>query len=160
LPWFKYLALLIFKGSKYFEDIKPLSSTVETMDMKLPFFNSFNINIDMVGTYFGLEDKIGLIKKKNVNYNLNSIIEAIAKKLNISLIKFNSNIPIKSDHISFKSFSKKTNEKFQVCCIHSVKDCKFIHSVKDTPDKCSPEILNSCLEICFNVIKSVDLKGE
>ncbi|MCK4280738.1 MAG: hypothetical protein KAX10_01375, partial [Candidatus Lokiarchaeota archaeon] len=66
----------------------------------------------------------------------------------------------KSDHISFKSFSEKTNEKFQVCCFHSVKDCKFIHSVKDTPDKCSPEILNSCLEICFNVIKSIDLKGE
>lgn len=130
------------------------------LNQKYDLSNSFNINIDMVGTYIGLEDKIGLIKKKNVNYNLNSIIEATAKKLNISLIKYNSNIPTKSDHISFKSFSEKTNEKFQVCCFHSVKDCKFIHSVKDTPDKCSPEILNSCLEICFNVIKSIDLKGE
>ena len=132
----------------------------DELNQKFDLSNSFNINIDMVGTYIGLEDKIGLIKKKNVNYDLNSIIEATAKKLNISLIKFNSNIPTKSDHISFKSFSEKTNEKFQVCCFHSVKDCKFIHSVKDTPDKCSPEILNSCLEICFNVIKSIDLKGE
>lgn len=142
-------------GSKKFWD-----KHFDELNQKFDLSNSFNINIDMVGTYIGLEDKIGLIKKKNVNYNLNSMIEATAKKLNISLIKFNSNIPIKSDHISFKSISEKTNEKFQVCCFHSVKDCKFIHSVKDTPDKCSTEILNSCLEICFNVIKSIDLKGE
>jgi len=43
-----------------------------------------------------------------------------------------------------------------VAYFHSDKDSKFIHSSKDTPDKCYPEILNGCLEICDATIRSID----
>ena len=47
---------------------------------------SYGINIDMVGTYIGLIDEIGL--KKKMNNNLNDIIGESANQLNIQLIKY------------------------------------------------------------------------
>ncbi len=39
---------------------------------------------------------------------------------------------------------------------HTAKDSKYIHSSRDTPDKCYPENLNGCIDICYTSIKSID----
>ncbi|KKL65751.1 hypothetical protein LCGC14_2151850 [marine sediment metagenome] len=120
---------------------------------------SYNINIDMVGSYIGLLNKTGIAKRK-INYNLNDIFEATAKQLKIPLIIFNKIIKPKSDYKIFKRYARWARKKLQVSCFHSDKDSKFIHSLKDTPDKCSIENLNGCLNICYQTIRSIDLRAE
>jgi len=121
---------------------------------------SFNINIDMVGTYIGLENKKSTpSKSQNGPFNLKKILEETAIELKVPLVKFKKIIRPKTDHLSFRSFAKKTRSSFQVACFHSDKDSKFIHSSKDTPDKCSSQKLNGCLDICYTTIRSIDLKN-
>ncbi|MFX0057285.1 MAG: M28 family metallopeptidase [Candidatus Hodarchaeota archaeon] len=117
---------------------------------------SFNINIDMVGTYIGLLDKSGLFKNRIINDSLNEEFETSAKNLNIPMIRYSRRISPKTDHRSFLSLAKKSKSKFQVACFHSDKDSQYIHSSKDTPEKCSSPILNGCLEICYFTIKRID----
>jgi hypothetical protein len=126
------------------------------LNQKYDLNKSFNINIDMVGSYIGLIDKIGLLKKKNLNNSLNEEFESAAKHLEIPLKKYNKIISPKTDHRVFLSLAKMTKSKFQVACFHSEKDSIYIHSSKDTPEKCSSEILNGCLEICYHSIKKID----
>ncbi|MFX1281327.1 MAG: M28 family metallopeptidase [Promethearchaeota archaeon] len=123
---------------------------------------SYNINIDMIGAYVGLLDKIGLFKKRNLNKNLNSVLEASATQQKMTLKKEWNKIGAgSSDHLSFRAYSKKhENKEFQVTSFSSDDDVKFIHSKRDTPDKCSAEKLNDCIEICYNAIKSLDLRVE
>jgi len=116
---------------------------------------SFNINIDMVGTYIGLLNARKFQNKK-FKYNLTQVIEDSAKKLGISIEKYQKIINPTSDYKSFMSFAKKTKSLFQVSCFHSEKDSKYIHSQRDTPDKCSSKVLNDCFEICYKVIKTFD----
>ncbi len=120
---------------------------------------SYNINIDMVGSYIGLLNKTGIAKRK-INYNLNDIFEATANQLKIPLILFNKIIKPKSDYKIFRRFGRLAKKIFQVSCFLSDKDSKFIHSLKDTPDKCSIEKLNGCLNICYQAIRSIDLRAE
>lgn len=143
------------KGSKKF-----CRKHYNRLNQEYDLNKSCNINIDMVGTYVGLLDKKGLIRKKEMNRNLNDILESSAKKLNIPLKIFSKAIEPKSDHISFRSFAKKPNKNFQVGYFHSDKDSKYIHSVRDTPDKCSKEILNDCLNICLNAVRVIDSRVE
>ncbi len=121
---------------------------------------SFNINIDMVGTYIGLKDINSTpFKSQKGIFNLNKILEETAIELNVPLIKFKKLLGPKTDHLSFRSFAKKTSSSFQVACFHSYKDSKLIHSSRDTPDKCSPENLNRCLDICYVSIRSIDSRN-
>ncbi|MFW9864590.1 MAG: M28 family metallopeptidase [Candidatus Thorarchaeota archaeon] len=124
--------------------------------------SSYNINIDMVGTYIGLIDKRGIFKKKPLNENLNDVLDASAKQQSIALKRESIKIGIgSSDHASFHAYAKKKKlKKFQVSAFISDKDTKFIHSTKDTPDKCSAKNLNNCVEICYNAMKSLDLRVE
>jgi len=118
---------------------------------------SFNINVDMVGSYIGLETKRSLqLKHRKEVFDLNKRLEENANKLNIPITVHNKIFGSKADHKSFRSFAKKTKTSFQVAYFHSEKDSKFIHSSKDTPDKCNPESLNGCLEICYETIRSID----
>ena len=121
---------------------------------------SYNINIDMVGTYIGLVEETGLLKKKLLNQNLNSVIESIAHQQKIALQKAFIPIGAGSDHMSFSSFAKKHGDSLQVSCLLSHKDGKYVHSKKDQPDLCSAEILNDTVRLCFNVVKSLDLRFE
>lgn len=121
---------------------------------------SFNINIDMVGSYIGLLNKSGLIFRSKMNNNLNEIFGATANQLNIPLEIYNKIIKPKSDYKSFEKYAKKTKSKFQVSCFHSSKDSKYIHSLSDTPDKCSLENLNGCVNICHQALRSIDLRTE
>ena len=118
--------------------------------------NSVNINIDMVGTYIGLVDKYGLFRKKKMNRDLNDVLISAAKKLDIPIKIYEKKLQPKSDHVSFRSFSKRPNKNFQVSFFHSDKDSKYIHSLRDTPDKCSKENLNGCLNICLSAIRTID----
>ena len=122
---------------------------------KYNFDKSLSINFDMVGTYIGLLDKTGLILKRKMNDNLNEILQATAKNLNIPLNVYNKVIKPKSDYRTFQKYSKK---KIQVAFFHSDKDSKYIHSSRDTPDKCTVENLNGCLNICYQALRSIDLR--
>ncbi|MFX1315634.1 MAG: M28 family peptidase [Promethearchaeota archaeon] len=118
---------------------------------------SININIDMVGSYIGLVDRVGLFRRR-LNKNLNDIVETTAKNLNIPLIRYNKVIQPKSDHRSFQSFAKKAAKRLQTIYFHSDKDTKYIHSTRDAPDKCSTKNLNGCLKICYQTLRSIDLR--
>jgi len=120
---------------------------------------SYYINIDMVGSYIGLLNKAGIIRRK-INNDLNDIFEATAKLLKIPLVKFNKIIKPNSDYQMFKRYARRARKKLQISCFHSDKDSKFIHSLKDTPDKCSIENLNGCLNICSQTLRSIDLRLE
>jgi len=126
------------------------------LNEKYDLNKSYNLNIDMVGSYIGLLDKTGLNKKKRLNTTLNDLLEQSAKELNIPIVKFNKIRGPKSDYKSFLSLAKRTRTSFQVAFIHSEKDSKYIHSSKDTPDKCSNKILNGCLDICYKTISYLD----
>ncbi|MFX1446811.1 MAG: M28 family metallopeptidase [Promethearchaeota archaeon] len=139
------------KGSQDFCQ-KHLKELKEKYDLN----NSYNINIDMVGSYVGLLDKTGLIRKKRVNTKLNSLLEQSAKELNIPIVNYNKIRGPKSDYRSFVSLAKRTRTSFQVACIQSEEDSKYIHSSKDTPDRCSNKILNECLDICYKTISYLD----
>ncbi|MHA2183989.1 MAG: M28 family metallopeptidase [Promethearchaeota archaeon] len=121
---------------------------------------SYNINIDMVGTYIGLINNIGIFKEKKINENLNDVLITAAKQQNIQLKKERVKIGIgNSDHKCFRSFANKYHKhKFQVAAFCSNTDTKFIHSKQDTPEKCSIHNLNGCIEICYNAIRSLDLR--
>ncbi len=143
------------KGSKSF-----CKRHLSYLSKKYDLDRSFNINVDMVGTYIGLENKNSSpSKSQNGTFNLKKILEESAIELNVPLIKFKKILRPKTDHLSFRSFAKKTKSSFQVACFHSDKDSKFIHSDKDTPDKCSSQNLNGCLDICYTTIRSIDLKN-
>lgn len=121
---------------------------------------SININIDMVGTYIGLLDKVGFPLKKRLNKNINNILEATANSLNIPINRFNKMIEPKSDHTIFRRCARRARKKLQIVFFHSDKDSKYIHSLRDTPDKCTAENLNGCLTICYQALRSIDLRVE
>ncbi len=118
---------------------------------------SYNINIDMIGTDIGLIDKTGLLKKNNYNMNIVNVLQTTANNLKIPLRKFDVTIEPRSDHTSFRSFAKKTQKTMEVCCFLSNKDTQFIHTSRDTPNKIKPKNLKGCVDICYNAIKSIDL---
>ncbi|UCD02085.1 MAG: M28 family peptidase [Promethearchaeota archaeon] len=141
------------KGSKKF-----CRQHFKMLKQKYDFDRSFNINIDMIGTYIGLLNKSGFILKRKLNKNLNDVLEATAKHLNISIVKYNKTIKPQSDYKVFRKYARKLGTKFQVSCFHSSKDSKYIHSVRDSPDKCSVDNLNGCLNICHQALRSIDLR--
>lgn len=130
----------------------------KNLSEKYDLDKSFNINIDMVGTYIGLSNKSGFIIKKKLNRNLNDVFEESAKQLNVPLEIFNKVIRPKSDYKSFMKYAKKVKSKFQICYFHSSRDSKYIHSTSDSPEKCSLENLNGCLNICHHALRTIDLK--
>lgn len=140
------------KGSKEYckRHLKELTQTYN-LD------KSFNINIDMVGTYIGLLNRAGYLRKKSINKDVNNLLKSSAEKLNISLTLENKRINPKSDYKSFQSFLNRSRSKFQVSCFHSDKDSKFIHSYQDTPDNCSDVVLNRCFDIIYTSILDRDI---
>jgi len=140
-------------GSKQF-CIKNFNDLNEEYDLD----KSYNINIDMVGTYIGLINETGIIKKKSVAEKLINILESSAKRLNIPLEKYNLTVKPRSDHKPFQSFANKAGKKMQTCCFLSNKDTKYIHTSRDTPNKCSSISLNGCIDICYDAIKNLDLQ--
>ena len=121
---------------------------------------SFNITIDMVGTYIGLIEKKSLFRKKPMNRTINPTIQAIAQKLDIPITIHRRIRNPKTDHRNFLKFAKRTKSDFQVACFHSDKDSKYIHSARDSPDKCSSEILNNATSLIFNAIQEIDRKNQ
>jgi len=142
------------KGSKQF-----CKTHFKSLNQIYDLDKSFNINIDMIGSYVGLVNRSGFFRKK-INRNLNEIFGATAKQLNIPLKIYNKTLKPNSDYKSFKKYARKVRSKFQVMCFHSSKDSKYIHSLRDTPDKCSLENLNGCLNICYQAVRSIDLRRE
>ncbi len=142
------------KGSKEF-----CRKHIIDLNEKYDLNRSILINIDMVGSYIGLVDRVGIFRRR-LNKNLNDVFEATAKNLNIPLTRYNKLIPPKSDHRSFRSYVKRARKKIQIVYFHSDNDTKYIHSTKDTPDKCSAENLNGCLYICYQTLRSLDLRVE
>ena len=137
------------------------SKHFEELDSDYDLNKSYNINIDMVGTYIGLINETGLIKKKKLNENLNDVLKASDTQQKIPSEKAKMSLGSGSDHLVLRAYAKKAEKKdFQITCFLSKKDSKYIHSKKDIPDLCSSENLNGCIDICFNAIKSLDLRVE
>ena len=143
------------KGSKKF-----CQAYIREFNNKYNLDKSININVDMVGTYIGLLNKVGLIRRRRLAKTANNIIEETAEKLSIPIKKYNKIIEPKSDHISFRKYARRYGKKMQTIYFHSSKDTKYIHSLKDTPDKCSLENLNGVLNICSNAIRTFDSQIE
>ncbi|MBY9015524.1 MAG: M28 family peptidase [Candidatus Lokiarchaeota archaeon] len=110
----------------------------------------------MVETYIRFFNKKGFLHKKKLNNRLNDDLDNSAYKLGVPIIKYNSFTTPKSDHRSFIKFVKKTKTSIEVAYFHSSKDSKYIHSPRDTPEKCNPENLNGCLDICHDTIRTID----
>jgi len=137
------------------------SKHFEELDSDYDLNKSYNINVDMVGTYIGLIDETGLLKKKKLNENLNDVLKASDTQQKIPSEKTKIPFGPSSDHSVFQAYSKKAEKKgFQIACFLSIKDSKYVHSKKDIPDLCSAENLNGCIDICYNAIKSLDLRVE
>jgi hypothetical protein len=117
---------------------------------------SYIINIDMVGSYIGLIDKVGIFQKTPLNISLNNKIEEIAIDREIVIKKETKSVSISSDHSIFKTYAKKLRRDLQIGWFHSKMDDKFIHSSKDTPEKCTFKNLNDCIELCYFTIKKLD----
>jgi hypothetical protein len=128
----------------------------EWLDKKYNLDKSYIINIDMVGSYIGLIDKDKFFKNSIHKESLNNIIAVIAREKEISLRKEKSLTTLSSDYIVFRNFAKKLRKKPQICSFNSRTDKKFIHSPKDTPEKCFSKNLNDCIEICFFTLKKLD----
>ena len=111
-------------GSKQYCNLH-FEELIHNYDME----KSYNINIDMVGTYIGLLDKLGLFKKKNLNKNLNDVLLASASQQKISLKKESVKIGAgSSDHQVFRAYAKKyENSGFQVSLFSTEDDVKYIH---------------------------------
>ncbi|MFX1454190.1 MAG: M28 family metallopeptidase [Promethearchaeota archaeon] len=143
------------KGSKTF-----CANNIIYLNEEYDLDKSINVNIDMVGTYIGLLDKVGLPLRRRLNKNVNNILEATANSLNIPIKRFNKIVEPKSDHIVFRRCAKRARKNIQVVFFHSDKDSKYIHSLRDTPDKCKSENLNGCLAICYQALRSIDSRIE
>jgi len=126
------------------------------LDKNYNLNKSYLINIDMVGSYIGLIDEVGIFKKTKLNKSLNNILEEVAREKEIPFRKEIKTISFSSDHITFQNFAKKKKRELQICWFHSQMDAKFIHSSKDTPEKCLPENLNGCIEMCYYTLKKLD----
>ncbi|MFW9987607.1 MAG: M28 family metallopeptidase [Candidatus Odinarchaeota archaeon] len=137
------------------------SKHFEELDYIYNLNKSYNINIDMVGTYVGLIDETGLIKKKKLNKNLNDVLKLSDAQHKIPSEKTNMSFGSGSDHSVFQAFTKKFDKRgFQVACFSSEKDLKFIHSKKDILELSSAENLNGCIDVCYNAIRSLDSRVE
>jgi len=121
---------------------------------------SIAINIDIIGSYVGLMDETGLIKKKRMNERLNDIIFATAKQSNIQVKKQKAIIGTGGDHMCFKTYALKKEKSLQVTCFASNKDARYIHYPSDTPDRCSAKSLNDCITVCHETVRSIDKRVE
>jgi len=128
----------------------------ERLDKDYNLDRSYVINIDMVGSYIGLIDKVGIFEKRSLNRSLNNKIEEVAIDREIIVIKETKSISFSSDHLPFQNYAKKLKRELQFGWFHSKKDDKLIHNSKDTPEKCFSENLNGCIEICYFTLKKLD----
>ena len=138
-------------GSKQF-----LAAHFNELNDEYDLDKSIVINIDIIGSYVGLMDESGLIKKKRMNDRLNDIILAIAKQGNIEVLKQKAIIGTGGDHMCFKIYAKKAEKSLQVTCFASNKDARYIHYPSDTPERCSAKSLNDCIKICHETVRSID----
>ena len=128
----------------------------KSLDKNYNLNKSYLINIDMVGSYIGLIDKVGIFKKTKLNKSLNNILEETAREKEIPLRKETKPITFSSDHSTFQHFAGKLKRELQICWFQSKNDSKFIHNSKDTPEKCLSENLNGCIDMCYHTLKKLD----
>ena len=151
--------IIIFTGAEEWGLIgskRYLKAHYNYLQDKYDLDRSFNINFDMIGTYIGLMHNKKNSKKKRITKSLHDYIEEAAEKLNIKYFKESHFVNPKTDHRKFMKFARKTKSKFQVACFHSSKDSKYIHSPRDTPDKCNPVNLNGTVAITLETLYKID----
>jgi len=122
--------------------------------------DSYNFNIDKIGEKINLVDNIGLIKRKHINIDLNPIIEAIANHMNIKLSKITIPFALPLHYKIFKRYSDKTGKKLQLSCFSLIqKENKAVLN-EDLMNNTFINNINNCINLCYNVAKSLDKRIE
>ena len=116
--------------------------------------DSFLINIANVGEYIGLVKKTGLIKREKLSEKLNDVIEASANNLKVSIKKGINPSWARSNYQIFRSHAKKAEKTLEISCFTTFGRAKHLQS------KNRVENLSNCINICYNAIKSLDLRVE
>ncbi|MFX1274866.1 MAG: M28 family peptidase [Promethearchaeota archaeon] len=122
--------------------------------------DSYNFNIDKIGNKIGLVEKIGFFKCEEINQNLNAIIKASAKNMNVKIIKVNMPRIIPQHFEIFKSYSRKVRKELQLSCFSYLKIPKLERGKERFLNDILKQNLNNCLNVCFNTIKSLDKRIE
>ena len=122
--------------------------------------DSFLINIANVGEYIGLVKKTGLIKREKLSEKLNDVIEASANNLKVSIKKGINPSWARSNYQIFRSHAKKAEKTLEISCFTTFGRAKHLQSKMGIPTENRVENLSNCMNICYNAIKSLDLRVE
>ena len=122
--------------------------------------DSFLINIANIGDYIGLVKKSGLIKQEKVSDKLNNVLEASANNLKVSIKKGVNPKWAQSNYQIFRSHARKAGKSLEISCFTTFGRVKHLQSKKGIPTKNRVEILSNCINLCYNAIKSLDLRVE
>ena len=131
-----------------------------TLYKKYELDDSFLFNIANIGHYIGIVNKTGLIKREKLNEKLNGVLEASANNLKISVRKVLNPSWAQKNYMTFRSHSKKAKKTLQISCITTFGKSKSIQLKRGTPIEKHVENLSKCINICYNAIKSLDLRVE
>ena len=122
--------------------------------------DSFLVNIANIGDYIGLVKKTGFIKREKVSEKLNDVLEASANNLKVSMKKGVNPSWARSNYIIFSSHAKMAKKTLQISCFTTFGKAKNLPSKKGIQTKNRVENLSNCINICYNAIKSLDLRVE
>jgi hypothetical protein len=111
------------------------------------------INVDMVGSELALVEKGGLLIRKPLNKNLNSLINEVADQNGIEVRGFSTPLANNSDHAPFRKL------KMETAFFLSKSDTKRIHKPLDTIEGVDPQKMEDGVQLLKAVVKELDHVG-
>lgn len=122
--------------------------------------DSFHINFANVGHYIGLVKKTGLLKRDRLGEKINDILEASANNLKVSVKSLINPNWAGSNYMVFRAHGKKAEKNLQISCFTTLGKSKHFNSTNSYPIKLRVENISDCINICYNAMKSLDLRVE
>jgi hypothetical protein len=121
---------------------------------------SFHISIDKFGNDMGLVKNLGIIRKKRINQKLNAILGATANRMNTTLLKLTLPKILPFHFKILQKYSEKFDKKIHFSCIFSFQKKKQLNSKEVCNKDPFKNNLENCINLCFNVVKSLDKRVE
>jgi len=131
-----------------------------TLYKKYELEDSFLINIANIGHYIGLVKKTGLVSREKLSEKLNDVLEASANNLKVSVKKVINPSWARANYMIFRSHAKKAEKNLQISCFTTFGRPKSFQSTSTLPINIRVENISNCVNICYNAIKSLDLRVE